>query len=153
MDDIESNSLGILKNISKKLSLKGQYFWFDKDGKLISYDKIQKNAKTKFLKKSKDKLDEKFVNICISINKKDVMDEETGGLELFITVERIIERNEKYGTELYKKDTLMRLFYSYDELKKFKLKDLHNIAKYVGNKRKYKPLKYYHYSDIQKYII
>jgi hypothetical protein len=147
----ETDLLDILKNISKKFS-KGKNFWFDKDGKIISYDKSSKIAKTKFLKKAIKLDSKKFVNIFVNIDKLKIMDKKIGALELIISVERIIERNGKYGTELNKKDSIMRVSYLYDELDKFKLRDLHNIAKYVGNKKIFKPLKYYHYNDIKKYI-
>lgn len=146
-----------LNKIKKQLDKKGYYFWFDKEETLLSKNVDKKLAKIKFLNKVKktNSYDDKFIAIEISVDKNNIMNDNTGGLELIISIEKIKQRNNGLGTELIDdKNNIMRLYYRYDELDKFKLTDLKKIASMMLNKKikKFSSLKYYHYEDIKKLI-
>lgn len=148
-----------LLDIQKKIKEKGYVYWFDEEGKLLACDTYDTKAREKILKqikKNKDDWAGKItVTIIISLDSKEIMDEETGGLELKIRVNKTIYNGSSISIPARDEEaSLMKLYYKYDELKKFKLSDLKKIAIFMGQmKMKYiDPFKFYHYKDIKKYL-
>ena len=148
-----------LHKIKEKIKKKGFGFWFDEDGKLISKNESIKNAHKKvvtMITNDKELWKNKIlVEIKIDFHPDEILDEQSGGLELDINVNKVIIDGKNISIQ--QKDTvcsLMRLFYKYDELDNFKLTDLKKIALMFIDKKikKTNPFKYYHYGDILKYI-
>lgn len=155
----KNNYLKKLHKIKEKLMKKGFGFWFDADGKLMSMNVDINKAKDKVVKIiKKDVEDWKnkiLLEINITIRPDDIMDKKTGGLELSIRLSKVSINNKNISIEIYdEKRSLMRLFYDNNELDKFKLSDLKEIALLFLNKKikKTNPFKYYHYDDIVSYF-
>lgn len=78
-----------------------------------------------------------------------------GGLDFDINVNVVVIEGKNISVQLYNvKNSMMRLFYRADELDSFKTNHIKGIAKMMLDQKikKIDSLKYYHYSDIKKYL-
>jgi hypothetical protein len=95
------------------------------------------------------------VEVTIDFDKNNVMDNESGGLQIDVYINKIIMNGK--NVSIQQKDnshSILTLFYSYDELDHFKMSDIKKIVLMMINKKmkKVSPFKYYHYCDIEKYF-
>lgn len=148
-----------LKKIEKKVKDKGTIFWFDTNGRLLSKGTLYNTTKKEIVKKiKKDKNkwnDETLCRINIKFNADDLMNKKTGGIDISVDVNKVyIDGNFLSINQKNKDNSLLRLFYRYDELDDFKLTDMKKIALIMINldMKKVNALKFYHYCDIKKYL-
>ena len=148
-----------LFKIKEKVKKQGYVFWFDSDGKILVKDLDDENAQNKMLVKIK-KDTEKWKNqtvteVTIDFDKDNVMNKESGGLQIDVYINKIIINGKNISMQ-QKDDTnsIMTLYYSYDELDNFKMSDIKKIVLMMVNKKikKVNAFKFYHYDDIEKYL-
>lgn len=147
-----------LLKIKEKTKKKGYVYIFDEDGKLISRGLNISEAEAPILKKiKKNPIEWNNKILCYILIKfipDDVMNSESGGLDLSIDVNKIIVVNSHVSIPIRDdKSSLIRLFYKYDELDFFQLNDLKKIALVAINRNLGKiinPFEFYHYKDIEK---
>lgn len=154
----EKKYLKILNNIKEELKSKGYVFWFDVNGKVLAQGLTTQSAKTLMIKKineDKNKWNNAIVTeLVVEFDKKNIMDEESGGLSITVDLNRIKFNQDKLSIQMKNKtNSLFAMCYKYDELSKFKLRDLKKISLFVSNEtlKKFKS-KTYSYSDIVEYF-
>lgn len=148
-----------LFKIKETMKTKGFVFWFDIDGKIISKSNNTKNAKTQLLEKI-NKNTENWKNaivteLVIEFDPDNVMDEELGGVQITVELNKIKYLGENISIQQKNKsNSLFTMRYKYDELNKFKPSDLKKISLFVSNEKlkKINPFKTYHYENMIEYL-
>jgi len=157
--DYKDKYIEKLYNIKEKIKKHGYVFWFGEDGKLLVKDLDDDNAKKKILMKINKDIDEwenKIITeVIITFDKKNILNEESGGLKIDINVNKIITNGKNVSIQQKDKShSIMTLFYKHDELDNFKISDLKKIVLMIVTKKmkKINPFKFYHYGDIEEYL-
>lgn len=158
LEEDNKKYIKLLSAIKKKMESKGFVFWFDTEGNVISQGLNTTDAKNMIIKKimkDKDAWKNKIVTeLVIEFDKKNIMDEESGGLSITVDLNKIVFNGDKLSIQMKNtNNSLFSMCYKYDELHKFKPSDLKKISLFVSNEVLKKiGLKIYHYSDIEDYI-
>jgi hypothetical protein len=143
-----------LQKLKNKLMDKGLYFWFTKFGKVIAKNIDKELARNSLIKKIEDD-EEDYMNtnvysVSISFIPEEIMSEEKGALE--ITILEYTVKTKNYSVYLQSQPkSQIRIYYKYDEIKKFKLSHLKNIIIGISN-NKINSSKIYHYKDIKSIV-
>ena len=155
----ETKYLKLFKKIKTNVKDKGNVLWFDSDGTLLKKGTSFSETKQSIIKKIKK--DKKVWNgeVICSINIRfvsdDIMNAESGAIDIAIDVDQIYVKGDFLA--IHQKDetnSLMRLFYRYDELDKFKLTDMKRLALMMikNDMKKVNAFKFYHYEDVEKFL-
>ena len=141
--------------LKEKIKQKGFSFWFDSEGHILSKHVSDTDAKRKVLKKINSDYESYDGNIIAKIDinflPEEILSDEQGGLELNIEVYKIGKEGKNISLSLRDENrSLMRVYYKYDELKKFKMSHLKSLAVALINKKikKVNAFKFYHYDDV-----
>lgn len=160
----EGDYIEQLEEIEKIIKKKGSVFWFDEELKILSKSNSETKARDEIVKKIKKNTkkwsDKLLCKIVINFDYENIMDKKTGGLDISVEVNKVnvYENNEGIEKLLINQrdrhNSLLRLFYKYDELTMFDINDLKKIADMMINNKMKKigSLKYYSYSDIEKFV-
>lgn len=156
----EQKYLKQLYKIQQKL-IKDQLLslWFNSNGYLIAKSNDPTTSQQKVLQKIK-KFEDEFIgeiliNVEIEFLPTEIMSDKQGGLELNIHINRVDQVGKYIALALKNKTgSLMRLYYKYDELDKFKLSDIKKIVLLLLDKTIIPhAFTYYHYDDISLYLL
>lgn len=163
-DDQETRYIEQFKKIKKDMKSKGKVFWFDENSKLLVKSNSESLAREEILKKITKNI-EKWENktlccITIEFDSDNVLDKKSGGIDLSVELNIVSTYENDKGkikillSQKDRQNSLLRLFYKYDELEFFNISDFKKIVNVMIEKKikKLGALKFYHYSDVSKYF-
>ena len=161
MDTEEYNeTIDNIKKIEENVVKKGKNHWYDHTGKLIINGNNGASTKKKLIdiiKQNKKKYIDKnimHVSVVFYYDQDLFLDKTMGPFEIQSVIYVVKEVLGKISLQLNDKSgSLVRIFYSLNEMKYFKIMHMKKIAILAGSgKLKTTLIKYYHYKDIKKLL-